>query len=217
MSQKIDPGLRERKRQATHRRIATEAARLAIDQGVAETTVEQIAAAAEVGRASVFRYFDTKEGAVAEGLAGTWLAMITDHLAAQPPSLGAISAIRAAFAEIATGFDDMSEAVRAQAELSRSSPALSAWTLQVYLTYEAAIAELVAPRFDRPTPSDPRPRLVAAMVMAGIRLALDDWVAADGTIDGKTDLPTLIDANLASISIRRPPAPRRARARKRGT
>ncbi|MGB8649845.1 MAG: TetR family transcriptional regulator, partial [Mycobacteriales bacterium] len=69
----LPPGLRERKRLATHQRIADEAARLATDRGVSATTIEDIAAAAQIGRATFFRYFDTKEIAVAEGFTTPWL------------------------------------------------------------------------------------------------------------------------------------------------
>jgi len=201
-------GLRERKRRATRDRIASEAARLVVDRGMSGITVEEIAAAADVGRASFFRYFGTKEGAVAAGFTGVWLRYITDELARQPEHLAPLDAVRAAFAELAQGYGEMRDLILVQAKLSRSSAVLSAWTLQVYLDYEAAIATIVAPRFDDRRDHDTRPRLVGALVMAAIRLALDDWVAADGS----TDLPALIDDNLMSVSIaptRAPPRPRR--------
>jgi len=166
-------------------------------RGLAATTVEQIAEAAEVGRATFFRYFDAKEWAVAEGAAAAWLELVTDRLRAQPPHLGPLDAIRTAFAELAVGFDDRREEVLPLAELSRSSPALSAWTLQVYLRYEDAIAALVAPRFAQLSDGDPRPRLVGALTMAALRLALDDWVA-DG---GRGDLPALVDRALCAATV----------------
>lgn len=210
MTQLLKEGLRERKRRATRLRIASEAARLVLDQGMAATTVEQIAEAAEVGRASFFRYFGTKEGAVADGFSGVWLRLMTEELARQPEQLSAVDAVRAAFAELAKGFGDVRDLVFSQAELSRSSAVLSAWTLQVYLGYEDAIAALVAPRFGDVEVGDPRPRLVAALVMAAIRLALDDWVAADGSMD----LAVLIDRNLRSVSIEPTRSPASSRRRK---
>jgi len=177
-------------------RIASEAARLVSAQGLLETTVEQIAAAADVGRATFFRYYDTKEGAVAEGFSGPWLAAITERLAAQPAELSATEALRAAFAELSAGFDDdVAEVVLDLARLSRSTPALSAWTLQLYLRYEDAIAELVAPRFRDLAPSDPRPRLVGAMAMAAVRIALDDWVRDGGS------LPDLVQRAVCAMSV----------------
>jgi AcrR family transcriptional regulator len=197
MTQIVGEGLRERKRRATAQRIASEAARLVLEQGMATTTAEQIADAAEVGRASFYRYYDTKERAVAVGFTGVWLQMIADALANQPTDLSALDAVREAFAELGKGFEHIRELTFSQAELSRSTAALSAWTLQVYLGYEDAIAATVAPRFGELRRGDPRPRLVGALVMVAIRLALDDWVASGG----RADLPSLIDLNLCSLSI----------------
>jgi AcrR family transcriptional regulator len=197
VSQNNGEGLRQRKRRATTETIASEAARLVLDQGMAATTVSQISAAAGVSRASFFRYFDTKERAVAEGFVGVWLTMITGALAAQPPELTATEAVRSAFGQLGQGFEPIRELTLSQARLSRSSAALSAWTLQVYLGYEEAIAAATAPRFGPLEAADPRPRLVGAITMAAIRLALDDWVASAGA----ADLPALIDGNLGSVTI----------------
>ncbi len=195
MSQDAKEGLRERKRRATGVRIASEAARLVLDQGMAATTVEQIAEAADVGRASFFRYFDTKESAIAEGFVGLWINMVTDAIKAQPSDLPALEAVRAAFGQLALDFDQIRDVTLSQAKMARSSAALSAWTLQIYLGYENAIATVVGVRFADLDDGDPRPRLVGALVMAAIRLALDDWVASEGS----EDLAALINRSLGSL------------------
>jgi hypothetical protein len=93
------------------------------------------------------------------------------------------------------GFDAISDQVRDLATLTRSSPALSAWTLQIYVGYEAAIAELVAPRLPDPAPDDVRPRLSGAMAMASVRIALDDWLRHGGS------LPQRVRTALAALSV----------------
>lgn len=187
--------LSARKRRATRDRISTTAARLVASDGLAETTVEQIASIAEVGRATFFRYFSSKEDAVAEGLTKHWLDSIAEAVARQPTDLSAEEAVLAAFTELGDGFDDISGQVRELAELTRSSPALSAWTLQIYLRYETAIAELVAPRLGDAAPDDPRPRLIGALAMASVRIALDDWLRHGGS------LPARVRAALGSLSV----------------
>jgi AcrR family transcriptional regulator len=184
-----------RKRKATRDRIAATAAALVASDGLSRTTVEQIADIAEVGRATFFRYFSSKEDAVAEGLTKHWLDLITAAIARQPAGLSAGDAVVAAFIELGDGFADISDQVRDLATLTRSSPALSAWTLQIYVRYETAIAELVAPRLADPSPDDPRPRLLGAMAMASIRIALDDWLRHGGS------LPDRVRAALASLSV----------------
>ena len=187
--------LAERKRTATRQRIAKAAAQLVISRGLAGATVEHIADAAEIGRATFFRYFNSKEDAVAEGVNVLWLTRITDAVAAQPPHLTATEAVIGAFGDLALGFAEIEDQVRELATLTRSSETLEAWNLHIYARYEAAIAELVAPRMRDLVPQDPRPRLLGALAMAAVRIALDDWLIHGGS------LPDRVRQGLASIAI----------------
>jgi AcrR family transcriptional regulator len=195
MSHSEPESLAVRKRRATNARIAASAARLAGLHGVGNTTVEQIAADAEVARATFFRYYDTKESAVAEGITGPWLTLVTEAIARQPGHLSAKDALVEAFGELAGQFPAYRDQIRELARLTRSSPTLNAWTAQTYQRYEHAIAELLAPRLPTLAESDPRPRLLAALAMASVRISLDDWVDRGG------DLPDLIRRALDSISV----------------
>ncbi len=190
-------GLRERKRQATHQRIADEAARLASEKGVAATTIDEIAAAAEVGRATFFRYFDAKEVAVAEGFSVPWLQLVIDNLDIQPPHLDAMEAVRETFRGFAPVLDEAgTRLVLQQARLASASPGLQAWTLHVYVRFEKAIASSVAGRFPDLAQDDPRPLLVGALTMSAVRISLDTWLASDG----RKDLPSLLQSALRSVS-----------------
>jgi AcrR family transcriptional regulator len=60
--------IRDRKREETRGRIAEAALQLFVSHGYAETTIDQIAVAAGVGRRTIFRHFATKE------------AILFDHL-----------------------------------------------------------------------------------------------------------------------------------------
>jgi AcrR family transcriptional regulator len=193
--EKSRESLTVRRQRATRARIATAAAQRVAEDGLAGVTVEQIAAVAEVGRATFFRYFSSKEDAVAEGMTTRWLDAITEVIAKQPPQLSASDAVIAAFGDLGDGFDAISGQVRDLATLTRSSPALSAWTLQIYLRYEAVIADLVAPRIENLTADDPRPRLLGAMAMASVRIALDDWLLHGGS------LPARVREALSSLRV----------------
>ncbi|MFL6024664.1 MAG: TetR family transcriptional regulator [Marmoricola sp.] len=190
-------GARELKKGATRARIADVAASLAAEQGIAATTVDEIAAEAQVGRATFFRYFDSKELAVAHGLSGAGAYVLAGVLREVDPALGPADAVRAAYAELGRGFDEHRAMFYEQAMLSRSSPAMFAWTLHLYVDWEVAIAGAVAPRFADLRQDDPRPRMLGALTMAAARLACDIWVADGG--DG--DLPALTQQHLASIDL----------------
>src|SRR5271156_911075 len=104
--------LAERKRTATRQRIAAAAARVVADVGLAGATVDRIADTADIGRAAFFRYFNSKEDAVAEGMTVHWLDRITGEVAAQPADLGAVEAVVGAFAGLARGFPEIEGQVR---------------------------------------------------------------------------------------------------------
>ncbi len=178
-------------------------------QGIAATSVDEIAGAAGVGRATFFRYFDSKELAVATGFsdAGAWV--LAGVIAEVDPALGPLDAIRAAYRVLGENFESQRAMFLEQAQLSRSSAVMFAWTLYLYGDWEVAIAEAVAPRFaacteeggQRPSrsdlaPDDPRPRMLGALTMAAARLACDIWVADEG----RGDLPSLIQKHLKGLT-----------------
>src|SRR5512135_2529883 len=86
-------GLRERKKAKTRALIQQEALRLFREQGYSETTVEEIAAAAEVSPSTFFRYFLTKEDVV---LYDVLDPILIKAFRAQPAGLSPIRALAAA-------------------------------------------------------------------------------------------------------------------------
>src|ERR1700743_2202833 len=82
-------GLRERKKARTRATIRRGALRLFGEQGYQATTVEQIAAAADVSPATFFRYFPTKEDVV---LQDDMDILTMEALAAPPQELSPLRA-----------------------------------------------------------------------------------------------------------------------------
>jgi AcrR family transcriptional regulator len=181
----VSESLRVRKRQRTRERIATAAAQLVMHNGLIATTADQIAEAADVARATFFRYFESKEYAVAEGFTSTWIAAITDALHRQPPELGVNEALTAAFAELTPGFTLVEQNIAEIERQTRDSLSLRAWTLLCYLNFETAIAEAIAPRLPDLTVDDPRPRLIGALAMASVRISIDDWLRDGGSLSDR--------------------------------
>lgn len=153
--------------------------------GLSATTADQIAEAADVARATFFRYFESKEYAVAEGFTSTWIAAITDALLRQPAELAVNEALTAAFAELAPGFALVEDNIAEIERQTRDSLSLRAWTLLCYLNFETAIAEAIAPRLPDLTVDDPRPRLIGALAMAGVRISIDDWLRDGGSLSDR--------------------------------
>ncbi len=177
-------GLRERKREATRLRIATEAARLATERGVAGVTADEIADAADISRATFFRFFATKETAIAEGFSGPKVDELLAVLAAQPADLPPLEAVGRTFADLGQLLDDDTrDLVLEQARIAAGSPALQAWMASAWQRDEVLVAGVLADRLGVDPLDDPRPRMVAAVAMAAMRLGLERWVAADGEVD----------------------------------
>jgi AcrR family transcriptional regulator len=89
------PGLRERKKARTRAELQRHALRLFRDRGYAATTVDDIAAAAEVSRSTFFRYFPTKEDVV---LFDDVDPLMEQAFAEQPAGTPLLTALRRAFA-----------------------------------------------------------------------------------------------------------------------
>jgi AcrR family transcriptional regulator len=89
-------GLRERKKARTKAEIQRQALRLFSEQGYAETSVEQIAAAAEVSPSTFFRYYPTKDDVV---LADFMDRRTMELLIDAPAELGPLAALRYAVVE----------------------------------------------------------------------------------------------------------------------
>src|ERR1700683_970799 len=94
-------GLRERKKARTRASLREHALRLFRDQGYTATTVEQIAAAAEVSPSTFFRYFPTKEDLVLQDDMDTRLI---EALSQQAGELRPVTAVPAAAREAWASF-----------------------------------------------------------------------------------------------------------------
>jgi AcrR family transcriptional regulator len=165
-------GLRERKKARTRATIRTEALRLFREQGYHATTVEQIAAAAEVSPSTFFRYFPTKEDVVLQDDLEPLLAEAIEH---QPPELGVVAAVRAAL-RTATGHldEEQWDRLRQQAELSMTTPEVRARAMDDFARTLGVMAEVVARRTGL-SPDDLRVRTAAGAIFGAILSATAPW------------------------------------------
>jgi len=180
---KTPVSLRDRNKQRVRRRILETAMSLAATRGVDGITADDISEQAEIGRATFFRYFDSKEAAVIVGFYEQRLTALVETLGAAPPKLGPMEAVVWTFRELGKRPDKQLKLVRLHARMVMTSPALRAKAYEFQTRYEAAIAEAVAARFRRPRADDPRPRLLATAALAVIQSCIEFWAARRESLD----------------------------------
>ena len=184
-----DLGLRERKKLATRQAIADAALALADEHGPGAVTVDDIAAAAGVSPRTFFNYFATKEAAIL-GVDPQRRRDLLDRLAARPAGEPPLVALR----EALRGPDaDGAVAWRARSRLALQHPQLQSAYIDGFTTLEAELTEIVAKRTEAPE-GDPFPRLVVAIALTALR------VAVDGAIDTGRDIPEAVEAAFTALS-----------------
>lgn len=185
-------GLRERKKARTRAAIRTEAMRLFRERGYAATTIEQIAAAADISPATFFRYYPTKEDVV---LQDDFDVLMPEAVETQPPSLGPIAAVRATFTQALSPMGPV-ELSRLQEtiELSASVPEIRARAADEFTRTIEVLAGPLARRAGRP-PDDPAVRHVAGAMIGVI------WAATmvPPISSDPAELVERIDAALAHL------------------
>ena len=167
------PGLRERKKARTRALIQEHALRLFKEQGYEETSVEQIAEAAEVSPSTIFRYFPTKPDLV---IYDDMDERLIEAFNAQPAELSALQAMRGAFL---AGFSDIPGdqlALIAERErLLRTVPELRSAMIDELTRTVAEIAGLIGERAGRPANDDE----VLALAGSIIGIIIAAWFADD--------------------------------------
>lgn len=168
-------GLRDRKRRQTRQRIVDAGLALFLDKGVEATTLDEVAAAADISRRTFFSYFDSKDEIVMAWQDGAREALCA-AVAAAAPGHGPFEAARIALVQLAPLFATHNFVLLDK--LMRSSPTLKARKQMHYEEQERALAETMIECW----PSLPQWQLkaTAMMTMGALRLAVESWLAGAG-------------------------------------
>jgi AcrR family transcriptional regulator len=184
------PSLNDRRRAATQLEIATTAAAFFAERGVEATSAEEIARASGVALRTFYRYFRTKEEAVAPLLADggqRWLALI----AAAPAGLAVPEVLELAAMEALTPADARAADALRWTRALLTDPGLRRVWQAVHQDSEDALVPILAERCGAGT--DPlEVRLAAAAATAAIRVALESWAA---TAPGPATAPGLAEGD----------------------
>ncbi|WP_203962985.1 TetR family transcriptional regulator [Actinocatenispora thailandica] len=186
------PGLRERKKLKTRRAIQHHALRLFAEQGYDQTTVEQIAAAAEVSPSTFFRYYPTKDDVVlADDYDPLFYQAVRDRPAAEKPLAALHNAMMALMPQFAA---EAGEDTRKRLRLVLSVPALRGRIIQGVAESTRAIALALAERAGRETP-DFADESVAAAYIGIASVAVLRWAESPEDLDPGA----LLEAGVAAL------------------
>ncbi|MFC8076371.1 TetR/AcrR family transcriptional regulator [Streptomyces sp. NPDC057307] len=186
------PGLRERKKLKTRVAIREAMYRLIDEQGYEATTIEQIAAAAEVSPSTVFRYFPTKEDIV---LTDEFDPVMETAIRARPADEPPLESVRVVLRHaVETILVDRSEEFVQRSKLMLGIPAVRARMTETMAETSLPLSRAVADRAGR-AEGDLEVRVFTASVMAALREVTIHW-AEHGQ---KDDLAVLIDRGLDTL------------------
>jgi AcrR family transcriptional regulator len=168
---------RDQKRARTHARIQQEGLRLFLERGFDAVTLDDVAAAADVSRRTLFHYFPSKE-AIALGFKAGLGPRIVAAVARRPDGEGLLEMAEHALTDMAG--DYQSAEAKALARLVHDTPTLRGGDHAKYEEMERMLADALARRAGR-DPADPQVRVVAVTAIGVLRLATEAWLASDGT------------------------------------
>jgi len=198
LSQKVQPipgsgaGLRERKKARTRCLIQEHALRLFLAKGYEATTIEEIAAAAEVSHMTVFRYFSRKEDLV---LADEYDPLILQQLAARPSDEPVIERFRRALGGgLSRIYGADRDALLVRTRLILNTPALRARLWEQQAATERLVAQALGGHADEEA-SELHLRVLASSCLAAVTTAVAVWAERDGA----EELPDLIDQALICL------------------
>jgi len=155
-------------------RVALE---LFANSGYEETTVDEIAAGAQVSRRTFFHYFGSKAD-ILFSLSQESLARLESAVASQPTELSDLEAIGEAWTSFAEWSSETTGTLRARVMALRKAAAgstvLRGRQYEMHLAYQEAIARGLATRKGLSTP-DGSMRLAAAIGQTVVNVAMTDW------------------------------------------
>jgi AcrR family transcriptional regulator len=172
-------GLRERKKAATRHALGIAAMRLAVERGLDNVLVEDIAAEAGVSTRTFSNYFASKYEAICS-LSMERGRQIGLALRSRPPGEPLIEAIAdAVLDQYAAAVQAPDRNWTAGVRLAFQSPSLQGEMLRTQYAAQQALALAIADRIGSDAESDLFPSVMAGAVTAATGVAMNRWLTAD--------------------------------------
>lgn len=163
------------------------------ERGFEQTTVEEIAEAAGIGRRTFFRYFSSKNDVIwgdFDGALESFRAQL-DAVPDDTPLIEGLAAAVLAFNALPPGAEPQH---RVRMAMVLHTPALQAHSTLRYAGWRAVVADYAARRLAQ-APDDFAPQLLAHQALASCVAAYEQWLARPGT-----RLPGLLRAALERLA-----------------
>jgi AcrR family transcriptional regulator len=171
---------RERKKRETRAALEAAALRLFAERGYENTTVEDIADAADVAVRTFFRYFSSKRHVLFGDAAHTIVSRLRAALAARPDGETPVDAVRAATDAVDIDDYEQHQQIMARMHLVQQLPELLPVYEMVFHELHEAIAEFVAARTGEPATAL-YPQLLAGVATLSGKASLCQLESAEAT------------------------------------
>jgi AcrR family transcriptional regulator len=204
-------GLRERKKLATRQALSVAAMRLAVEHGVDNVLVEDIAEAAGVSPRTFNNYFSSKYEAIC-ALGFDRAMRIGAALREQPADVSLWAAINnAVMSEYGAAEHPLDPEWMAGVRVVTSTPALRGEYLKVQYMIQYAMAEAIAIRPGGDAAGGMFPRILAAAVTGTVQAVMERWLRSDPPTAlaplMRRGLKELADGMLRTLEVARQPDP----------
>jgi AcrR family transcriptional regulator len=163
----VRPGLRERKKQQTRETIERVALRLFAERGYDQTTLAEIAEAADVSPRTIFSYFQSKED-ILFCEEPSYLEKVRDALEQRPDGATTVDALRA----LISSMPGPDEAKLLRKKVVAANPELKIKLRAHIGQLEGVLTDSIAKDLDA-GPGDIRPALIAASMTAAFAAVRD--------------------------------------------
>ncbi|MGA5821033.1 TetR family transcriptional regulator [Kitasatospora sp. NPDC094028] len=188
---KGQPGLREKKKAATRDAISWAALCLAVERGLENVRVEDIAARAGVSPRTYNNYYSSKAEAIVSRQHDR-IGQAAEELRARPAGEPLWEALtHALLARFEGATEEPDPNWTAAVRLLLREPSLQAELTRGAVVARTGLAAAVAARTGTDATRDLYPKLVAAVALAALQTADDQYLAADPVVPYK---PLLTDA-----------------------
>ena len=172
-------GLRARKKLRTRQTIERVALDLIEEGGFDATTIDNIAAAADIAPRTFFHYFPSKEDVVLADYT-IRLDRIVEALKAGPTDKPPWIALREAFLTVGADYEAQRPNLLRRFRIIQSAPSVAARNLQLQASWEDAVTNAVSDWLGLDPDFDIRPRLIAGAALAAMQASLRRWLTDDG-------------------------------------